>query len=117
MAYLTRDGVLGQSSLREDAVSVPEWGGEVRVRELTVDERRSVLALARDKEGRATDTTEAAVKMVCWCALGEDGRPLFSDNDAAALKAKSARAVERLAEAIGRMSGLAGSAVEDAAKN
>ena len=117
MALLTRDGILGQTALATDSVTVPEWGGEVRVRELTVDERKALLAAVREKDGKVGDTTEAAVKMVCLCALGEDGRPLFTEADAPALKAKSARAVERLAEAIGRMSGLAGNAVEDAAKN
>jgi hypothetical protein len=113
MALLKREEILKAEDLPTETVKIPEWGGDVLVRGLTGAEREKL-------EGQITkDSEEDAIRarLVSMVCLGEDGKPLFTEADVAALKDKSAVALSRVFAVAQRLSGLGMAAAEDLRKN
>jgi hypothetical protein len=118
MAFLTREQVLARKKkLKTEAVTLPDGEGEVLVRELKAGERVRLAAQAQGRDGKPAGAQDASIRVVVLCAVNPDGTPLFRSEDDAELAELSGADVEHLAAAIGRLSGLAPAAVEDAAKN
>ena len=128
MTYLSRDDVLKADDLEIVDVDVPEWGGIVRVRALSGTARdaydASLVRMGtngqplRDRDGEPVmDITNRRAKLIVLAVVNDDGDPLFSLADVAALGAKSGVALERVADAIERLSGMNDEAVEDAEGN
>lgn len=118
MALLTRDAILGADDIRYEYVDVPEWGGTVRVRSLTGSERDEYDAESwamtnggKDAKGALTDFR---VRRVARAIVDEDGAPLFSARDIAALGRKNGMVIDRLDDAISRLSGMDTEAVKAA---
>jgi len=122
---LTRDMILKASNLRTEEVPVPEWGGSVLVRELRGRERdewEASLAVQRGKTAAGVpvmvpDVANMRAKLVARTIVGEDGEPLFTQQDVAALGELSAAALDRVAEAAMKLSGLNQADVEDMGKD
>lgn len=128
---LSRDQILQCSDIKTEIVACPEWGGDVRIRALTLaqaqDWRRSSLTktTVRDQSGKPSteynvDPDKLArsdVRLVVMAAIDDAGAPLFTVSDVDALMGKSPAPVTRLAKAIVTLSGLTLEAVEDAEKN
>jgi len=118
---LSKDAILAANDLQYEDVHVPEWGGTVRVRALTGAERdafEAKMAEARQKGmalGAALHNFRA--KLVVRCIVDEQGKRLFSDDDAKALGTKSGAVLDRLFDVARRLSGMNEDAVEEAAKN
>lgn len=108
---LTRDQILA-SRPRLTPVDVPEWGGEVLLRPLSV---AGLIAFmdAREK----LPAVALYPQLVAASACDEEGRPLFGDDDLAALQAKDFEVVKRVGEAAMRLNKLADSDDEERAKN
>jgi len=113
-ASLGAAAILAAGTLKRVTVDVPEWGGKVTVRELTLAERIDMATVGED--GNA----HLAAWLVVTAATDAAGEPLFAmpAREAAigTLMTKSAVPVGRLAEAVMRISGLTASP-EDAEKN
>ena len=110
---LTREGVLQADDLRTDTVEIPEWGGAVQVRGLTLAEVNSIVSLSTKKG--ITNTLDSAI----WTFIRGCVSPAFTDLDFDDLKKKNAallRAVKRINELSGMTDG-GGLAVADAEKN
>ena len=110
---LTRDAVLSANDLQTDMVDVPEWGGAVQVRGLTLSEVNNVVQLATKKG--ATNTLDSAI----WTFIRGCVQPQFTDMDFDELKKKNAvllRVVKRINELSG-MTESGGAAIADAEKN
>lgn len=107
---LSRDQILSASDLPTEEVPVPEWGGSVFVRTLTIGERLEIAPLM----GQAEDLT---LRLVVLSACDESGARLFADEDGAALATKDGKALERIALAAFRLSRLGREDVEASAKN
>jgi hypothetical protein len=116
MTLLTREAILTAQDLAHEDVPVPEWGGTVRVRTLTGAERDALGAAMVDADGKP-DLVGYRCRMVAASVVDEAGARLFSDADAAALGAKSASALDRVASAVERINGMGAEAVEAAEKN
>lgn len=97
---LNRDAILAADDLETREVEVPEWGGSVRVRAMTVGDQ--AVFLDAEKGGEA-DFLARFVTRVC---VGEDGKRLFADEDAEALKEKSMAAVKRVWAVAAELNGL-----------
>lgn len=103
MKALTAAAILAADDLATEALEVPQWGGTIHVRELTLAER---MELGRMDQAQP-DT------IACWlvavAATTSDGDPLFDqaelDTVIAKLKAKQAKAVNLVSAAIMRLSG------------
>lgn len=116
MTLLTRDAILTAQDLTHEDVPVPEWGGTVRVRTLTGAERDTLGASMVDADGNP-DLAGYRVRLVAASVVDEAGARLFGAADAAALGAKSAIALDRVAAAVERINGMGVEAVEAAEKN
>lgn len=97
---LSREAILDAVDYQPHEVEVPEWGGTVLIRPLTLGGRDLLERLwsAKDPLFRA--------KVLALGIVGEDGKPLFTQADAQALAEKSASAAERVLDAILRESGI-----------
>ena len=108
MAHLGRDAILAAKSLRTEEVKVPEWGGTVLVRELSGRERdewEASLAVMRGKT-MVPDVANIRAKLAARTIVGDDGEPVFTQQDVAALGELSAAALDRVFDVASRLSGL-----------
>ena len=116
---LTRDAILSADDLRTLVVSVPEWGGDVTVRELTGTERdeyeSSVVRTDGDKV--SVDARDMRAKLVVMSVVDEDGKRLFTVQDVKALGAKSAKALDRIMDVARSLSGIGNEALEAKGKD
>jgi len=125
-SFLGRDAILRATALKTEEVRVPEWmdpgsgADAVLVQELTGlgrDEWEASLAVQRGGTW-VRDVANMRAKLVARCVVDPDTRePLFTQQDVHALGGLSAAALDRVADAAYRLSGLNEAAVEDAAKN
>jgi len=99
--------------LKTVVVDVPEWGGEVIVRELTADH---AMALGRKVR---LDDKQAMILWVIAASVDENNEPLFHDTeeDRALVGGFSAAAVLRVGNAAIKLSGLAPEEKADVTKN
>ena len=118
-SYLTRDAILKAAVLKTEDVPVPEWGGSVLVRELRGRERDEWEASLAVQRGRqmVPDVANMRAKLVARTIVGEDGEPLFTQQDVNALGELSAAALDRVFEVASRLSALNPDSLEEKAKN
>lgn len=120
---LTAAEILAAVDLAVEEVEVPEWGGVVLVRGLTGTERdafeQSVVVVDGAGKGRRVHTNLAnfRAKLAARCMVDEAGGLLFSEDQVAALGAKSGAALERVFSVAQRLSGLTQEDVEELTKN
>lgn len=132
---LSREDILGADDIEWEDVSVPEWGGTVRVRGLNGKERYEYFGRIMDSQGETLDLEKIRqdptqldpnfvggfvregiqVFVVSCCTIGEDGSRLFSPEDIERLGEKNSEALERVYEVASRLSGF-GRAEESGAK-
>lgn len=108
---LSREAVLTADDLLTEWVEVPEWGGSLQIRALTVREVENIMRLSTNKKG-AVNTTQSSLLMFVRAVV----EPKFTDMDIDDLKGKSAL-VFRIVKDINRLSGITDDAVELAEKN
>lgn len=120
MGLLGRDAIIAAVDLETADVEVPEWGGSVRVRTITAQDRERFSALSRAEKDAETDIGFQAL-FVAFCAVDEAGALLFpSAADRQALAGKNAYALSRVflaAWKLNRMGSEKAPAVEEAEKN
>ena len=109
--YLTADQILGADDLPGEDVSVPEWGGTVRVRGMSgADRDRFEASMMDDKmSGVSKDRALAnyRARLASACIVDADGKRIFrSDAEVKRLGEKSALALTRVVEVASRLSGL-----------
>ena len=108
---LGRDQILQAQDLRSEEVSVPEWGGVIKIRELAAGERERIAGLVTAHDGRSREI------MVALTAIDGDGNQLFSLGDVEELAKKGEAAIQRVAEVASRLSGIGKAAEARAEKN
>lgn len=116
---LSREQILGAPDRKTEDVSVPEWGGTVRVRSLSGAERDAYeagIVQLRGDGSRQFTLANARSRLVSLSVCGEDGERLFSDADIARLGEKSATALERVFDVARRLSGLSDEDIEELAE-
>lgn len=104
---LDRDKILGYVSKPKGSVPVPEFGGDVFIAELTVDEADQFRTLG-------ADGVPANVRLAVLGACDETGKRLFTEEDIPALRALPARAMTLIGNAVLRLNGSTEEAAEDA---
>jgi hypothetical protein len=105
--------------LPREAVYVFEWGGSVLVRTMSGTERDAfeVASVAARGKSREVNLANLRARLAVLCLVDADGKRLFSDADAPALGAKSARALSRIYDVAARLNGLSADDAEELAKN
>lgn len=115
MALLSRDQILNADDLKTKDVHVPEWGGEVRIRALTGEERDRFEASTVQTRGSKTkqNVENFRARLVSLCIINEDGLRTFSPPDVKALGKKSVAALQRVFNACNELNGLSDEDVEE----
>lgn len=119
MGLLTREAILGAADVQVRDVSVPEWGGTVRVQGLTGTERDAFEAEMVQRKGRDVQTNMRNIRarLVAMTVVDDSGKHIFGFPDLEALGGKSARALDRVFGVAMELSGLRDDDVAELAKN
>jgi hypothetical protein len=108
MALLKREEVLA-ARLRHEDVRVPEWGGDVRVHELSAAQRVELETVLEDPGLKADAKLAALVR----AAVGDETGPFDPPIDLEDLRKKGAAAVTRLYRVALRLNALSKGAAEE----
>jgi hypothetical protein len=118
---LSKSQILQAVDIKTSEVAVPEWGGDVLVREFSGADRdafESSMVRINAEGQRETDLSNMRAKLVAMCLVDhETGERMFSDAELALLGKKSAAALQRVFEVAQRLNGLSADDVKDAEKN
>lgn len=121
MALLNKEQIWGAQDILWEDISVPEWGGEVRVKGLTGRERDKFeadsLTKAKKSGQRDINLENMRARLVVLCAVDENFQPIFETRDVLHLGEKSAVALERVFAAAQRLSGMSDEDMEELAGN
>lgn len=115
---LNRDQILQYSDLKKELVKVPEWGGDVYVREMAGWERdhwEARLISAKGNPIAILENVRATLAVLTVC--GEDSKPLFELSDAIDLGKKSCGALDRILEVAQRLNKISDDDVDGIVKN
>lgn len=117
--YLTREAILAAPDLQFQDVAVTEWGGSVRVRGMTGNERDEWEweMIQTRTEDRKENKRRLRAKLVSLTVVDENGQRLFSEADIEALGQKSVRALQRVYNVAQRLSRISADDVEELAGN
>lgn len=114
---LTREQInaIDDISVEMVEVNVPEWGGSVFLRPMTVgelDEYSNAVVRAKDK-----GLSNFRSRLVAYCLCNDKGERLFSDADVDQLARRNAVVVNRLYEAADKLNDISPQKVEAVAGN
>jgi hypothetical protein len=108
--------VLGRTDI--DAIAryteylhVPEWGGWVRIQELSGADRdayeASIVGTTRNRKGTMElDLSNARARMVTRALIDEHGQRLYKDNEAYQLGQRGAAGLNRVYDRVREISGI-----------
>ncbi len=115
---LTKQQILSTSP-RLKEVDVPEWGGSVFIRPLTIHEQAKLADLGTkyEKSSVVDRMKNCTLRLVQWSVCDEQGNPLFEAGDLEPLMSKAASAFLRLQDAILALSGLTEESRKELEKN
>lgn len=115
--FLSREAIFAAKDLETIEVEVPEWDGTVIVRGLTGRERDEFEASMMERRGKqmVPNVANVRAKLVVKCVVDENGKRLFTDQDANEMGEHSAAAVNRIYAAASKLSGLTDEDVEELA--
>ena len=112
MPLLDRASILQAQDIQTQEVQVPEWGGVIRVRSMTLAERNEFA-----RRATAEDKVIVSAWLVSVLAVDGDNAPLFRAEDVHELERRNFRAVDRVVQAILEVNGITEKKVEEAGKN
>lgn len=115
MPALTRDQILSADDLGLLKVSVPEWGGDVYIRVMSVGERDAYENEWIRKKDTGVD--DFRTKFLVRCLVDEKGQRLFDNGDVSKLSSKSAKVMNRVWQAAMEHNNLSDADIEELAKN
>jgi hypothetical protein len=105
---MDKAAILSKQDLRQETLSVPEWGCDVTVREMTGRERELYEQglLTGDGDNRKVDVGRLRARLVAFTVVNGDGRRLFDEADIDALAEKAGRPLKRIADVASRLNGI-----------
>ena len=118
MSHLTREQILTASPKLKE-VDVPEWGGSVFIRPLTIHEQAKLadLGTKHEKSSVVDRMKNCTLRLMQWSVCDDRGNPLFEAGDLEPLMNKAASAFLRLQDAILALSGLTEESRKELEKN
>jgi hypothetical protein len=94
-------------------IHVPEWGGDVKIKTMTADQR---IEFENKNRGAKTEL-ETIINLVIYSCVDDNGSFLFDKGDYDLLATKSAKALMRVFNEALEMSTLTEKKLEEKAKN
>ena len=122
---LSRNDILNRQAGRFETVTVPEWGGDVRLKALCVRDK-AVIDTEMMRVGKLMRTQDLdavsanhnlQLTLVALSVVDESGKAMFTLDDVPELSKLEPQAIRDLSDAVCILNGFATKAVEDAAKN
>jgi hypothetical protein len=115
MGLLGRDEILGAKDIVTDDVQVPEWGGIVRIRMLTGNQKDRYEGSVFDRNGNRTpqSVTGMRARLVALCIVDQHNVPIFTEKDIPELGQKSAAALSRVWAAAMKLNAISEEDVEE----
>jgi len=115
---LSKEQILNANDRKFEDVAVPEWGGSVRIAEMS-GIARNEFEMSLIKEIGADgipvqDLSNISNKLLAVCIVDEDFKPLFTVEE---LSNKNNHILNRLYEIAEKMNAVSQGSVESAAKN
>lgn len=105
-ATLTREQILGTvASLKRTTVDIPEWGGEILIREFTGAERDQMESLLLRAQ-KLNDFKDVRAQAAATAIINEQGEQIFTKKDIVILSQLSAKALETVFKAATELSGM-----------
>lgn len=119
---LTRKDVLSKNRLKMELVEVPEWEGDVYIRELSQGqllEYNEHLHKISEKNPEITPSAslELMALLVFYSVCDEQGNPLFAEDDVKDLANSNLNVLLTLSTKIMKLSGVSGEAIDEVAAN
>lgn len=107
MGILTRQAILA-TPLRTQELFIPEWNGSVIIKEMTAKQVADNGRFVLTKDGKAdmSKAVQVPVQMCLQQVVDENGDRLFTDSDIKNIESLHAGAVQRIAEAVRKLSGM-----------
>ncbi len=120
MALLGRNQILDADDLKTKDVPVPEWGGEVRIKMLTGEQRdayESSMVKMRKDGSPEQNLENVRARLLVLCIVNEQGEQMFNKADIKLLGRKSAAALDRVATAAQELNGISEADMKELAED
>lgn len=111
--FLTPDAILAADDRPVATLEVPEWGGSIRVRALSLDDYLSLKQQHTTEDGELDDR-ELTKAMLQGGIVDETGEPCFTLEQAESLLKKNTAVIGRVMKAIGQVTGSDAQVAKDA---
>jgi hypothetical protein len=105
---LTATEILDAPDIQVVDIDVPEWGGIVKLRPMSAEE-----SIAYNEAVKAGDRRHGAVILAATCLVDENGKQLFTEDQARGLVKKSLAALLRIQKVALRVNGFAEDEVKE----
>lgn len=112
-----RDRIFASEDIESKVIEVPQWGVKLEVRALNGRARANLLRSYVNDDGSMNVEAMYPSLIIQSTYDPETGEQVFSDEDVAALNAKSGAALEVIASTAMKLSGMAPEAVAEAGKD
>lgn len=97
-----------------ETLSVPEWGGEVYIRQMASRDRDAFEAEMANEQGRMVNFR---ARLAARCICDQAGKRIFTDADIEALGERSSVALGRIFDACTRLNSITATDADNAEKN
>ena len=112
-----REKILNADDIRQEIVSVNEWGVKLLVKGMTGSQRARMMSSAVDRKGNMDFEKMYAELVISGSYDPESGEKIFSSADKDALNEKSGGALEKIAKVCMNLSGLTDEEMDKIEKN
>jgi hypothetical protein len=106
MDVLKKEVILAAQDIHFDIVSVPEWGGDVRICSMSAEQRdryEQSLFATRAPDS-AANFANIRARLAAYSIVDDAGAHIFGEEDIVALGQKSAAALDRVVKAAYKLS-------------
>lgn len=110
---LNKHQIFAADDLRNEIVAMKEWGGDIKIRVMSVREQLNFDKFLASKP----DDKEMAFFLIVKSCIDENNQPLFTEDDIQFLEQKSADSILKLFQAILALNKQRPDDVEKLAKN
>ena len=115
---LNKDQILKADDLKTSIEDVPEWGGKVKIKQMTGSERDAFEQATYRKNGKDYEVNmkDMRARLCASCIIDDKGVRIFDDADIVELSKKSAIVLDRLFAACQELNSLSQKDVEELGK-
>ena len=116
MSLLNKHQIFASNDLKSQIISIPEWGGNIKIRVMSIGERLTLDSLKIDEDDKDMNL---AFNWIIKSCIDENDKLLFDDpeEDIKFLKGKSSDSILKLFNAILSLNKQSQDDIDDLAKN